>query len=434
MDIRGRLANGIEGVFAVDLAGRLIISGSFEQPSLLMSGLVANASHVMQGVVVGTGTLSVGRTSPIWARDADYVYHEFGSGELAWEGGRVTGAVGSRVVYDTDSGGTEYAVPPCLIIAPTAENLCFQSNAVTTSPWAYSGTAAAVQNISGLFGANTGWTITDNDAGTSAGVQQSLSISTDNAPYVFRFWVPKTTGAGFHPRAQMLFSGGSAVAEYLFYINTDTGAHNTPPLGTMDVYDDGGPFWQVLCRLTDTGSNNSLLVRFQSSSHTGNFVNNVLLEGSSGFCQGEVYKNATIDFVKYLPPLPTTTTSGSRVADTYTYNSVNLNSASGDVYVEANMTQDSNIVSSFLARASNLAYLTDGANNVSGPTIPLDSWQRIGAAWDDTALLMAVNVEGSWSSDQSFDGGMLSGVFDLARNAPGVIRLRNIQTYEVPDV
>lgn len=435
MDIRGRFSDGREGVFSVDRVGRLIVSGAVAQPTLLMSGLVADGSHVMQGVASGTGSLVVGRTSPVWVRDADWVYWEFGSGELAWEGGRVTGLVGSRVVYDTDSGGTEYADPPRLLIAPAAENLCFQSNSLGTAPWANSGTMAApAQNILGLFGANTGWTLEDQDAAVTAGRQQTLSITADSGYYVFRFWVPKTTSASYHPRAQMLMSGGTAVSEFLFYINTDTGAHNTPPTGTMDIYDDGGPFWQVLCRLDNNGTNTSLIVRFAPASHTGDFTNNPALQGSSGFCQGEVYKNMTIDFVKHLPPIPTTTTSGSRIADTYTYNSANLNSASGAIYVEVNPTQDSNIIAAFLARSSNLAYLTDGVNNVSGPTIVLDDWQRVGAAWDDTALLMAVNVEDSWSPDHVFDGGMLGGAFDLARNAPGVIRLRNIQTYEVPDV
>lgn len=432
MDIVGRYVDGREGAFAVDSAGRLIVSGSGLAASALMTGLVADASHIMQGILVGTGSITVGRTSPIWVKDADGVYWEFGSGELAWEGGRVTGSVGSRVVYDTNSGGQEYIDPPRLLIAPAAENLALQSNNLLTT-WTLGGTLGApVQNITGLFGANTGWWLTDNDAAAAAYVQQNITgLTADSGYYVFRFWVPKTTSAAEHPRAQMLLTGGTLVAEYLFYVNTDTGAHNTPSTGTMDVYDDGGDFWQVLCRLDNNSTNTTLQIRFAPSAHTGNFVINAGLTGSGGFCQAEVYKNLPIDFVKYLPPIVTTTATGARIADSYTINSANLDSASGAAYVEVKLPGDTNILAAFLARSSGNAYLTDGVNNVTGAAITADAWQRVGAAWDDTALLMSVNVESSWSSDQTFDGGILSGAFDLARGVPVVARMRNLQTFEV---
>lgn len=435
MDIRGRLAGGGEGVFAVDRTGRLIVSGASLPAEAVLTGLIADSNHEMKGVVTGTGTLTPGRTNSTWVKDADGVYWEFGSGELAWEGGRVTGPLGARVVYDTDSGGIEYVDPPRLVLAPAAENLLLQSNTLLTT-WQTGGSLGTpVQNIPGLFGANTGWTLTDNDAAAAAYRYQILNISADSGYYVFRFWVPKTTAATYHPRAVMYLQGGSPeIVEFFYMVNTDTGTHNAPSVGTMDIYDDGGDFWQVLCRLDDTGDNTTLNVRFCPASHTGNFVNNTALIGSSGFCQGEVYKNLPIDFVKYLPPIVTTTASYARIADTYTYNTANLNTASGAAYVDVMLVGDTNLLAAFLARSGGNAYLSDGQNNISGAVVETGVWRSIGSAWDDTATLMAVNVEGSWSPDQLFDGNILTGIFDLARGIPGVVRLRNLRTYEVPDV
>ena len=87
-------------------------------------GLVANTSHVMSGLVEGTGSLTIGRTSSILVKDQDTGYYgSLSSGVAGFENGRIS----SDLVYDTDTGDNEFVSVPYLTVTRGATNSCLQN-------------------------------------------------------------------------------------------------------------------------------------------------------------------------------------------------------------------------------------------------------------------------------------------------------------------
>ena len=120
-------ARGLSGPFFQNVGGRCVhSSGNYwgvggpgaDTLSLIGQFLVPDPdTDILTGVLVGEGALTVSRAATVDIPDADGTDQEFGTAEAAWGGGRVTGAVGSRVVYATDSEGVEYADIPWLAIS-----------------------------------------------------------------------------------------------------------------------------------------------------------------------------------------------------------------------------------------------------------------------------------------------------------------------------
>jgi len=84
----------------------------------------------------------------------------------------------------------------------SAQNICLQSNAFTTAPWAdFAGgaTGSATQNAVGVAGAaNTAWTLSDTDATKYYGKVQNITVSASTT-YTQSLFFAKTSGATSFP-------------------------------------------------------------------------------------------------------------------------------------------------------------------------------------------------------------------------------------------
>ncbi|MCA9368603.1 hypothetical protein KC887_10315, partial [Candidatus Kaiserbacteria bacterium] len=77
--------------------------------------------------------------------------------------------------------------------------------------------------------------------------------------------------------------------------------------------------------------------------------------------------------------------------------------------------------------------LNDGTNTVTAAWVTNTAYQ-LGIAWDAAAGTMAINVDGTWSSNATYDGTLLAGALDIFRSPAGVGLMRNLKRYSASNL
>lgn len=165
------------------------------------------STHLMTGVLNGSGSITASHTGAIYAIDKDGVYQKFPSDTPVWSGGRcvLTGAAGSDVaaVYGDNGSGTPLDPPPYLVTNRSYSNAQQYSNDLTNGAWTPTNMTVA-RDQTGLDGtSNTGCriTATANNA-TLLGHTNTIGSSTHNS----RWFLSRITGSG---TVELTIDGGA---------------------------------------------------------------------------------------------------------------------------------------------------------------------------------------------------------------------------------
>lgn len=189
----GDLFNGTDPLWLGNNAGAAALNGKLF--SVQIYNTIGGTTPVVdfnpqRDATTPTGTFTSSTTGEVWTiNGASSVIRS-----AYYHGSFVDGVK----CFPTDISGNP--IPSSTLLGYQAQgartNLCLQSNAFTTT-WGAAGTPAATQNAIGPDGATSAWTLTDNDAGVSEGVFQSITLTA--AAYTFSYFVKKTSGATSFP-------------------------------------------------------------------------------------------------------------------------------------------------------------------------------------------------------------------------------------------
>ncbi len=224
--------------------------------------------------------------------------------------------------YDTDRSGNPISTTgsyPLVGYVPweARTNLCLQSNAFGTAPWAdFAGgaTGSATQNAVGVTGAsNTAWTLSDTDATKYYGKTQSITVSAGTT-YTQSLFFAKTTGATTFPYFELGKLAGTLVTCGAI-VNTNTGtlAYPVSQPATAIVTSHNALFWRVEFSQPTGTTISAVLTVFPAASSTGT----TLSASATGSCivEGSQYELGAFA----TPYIPTTTVAVARNADLLTY-------------------------------------------------------------------------------------------------------------------
>jgi hypothetical protein len=380
------------------------------------------STDILTGVVTGTSPITVGKTESIWVQDADGIYREFDGGEFAWEGGRVTGAVGSRVVYATDSEGIEYADQPRLVIAPAATNLVQQNDAFATI-WSVVGTGSIAVTETGIDGAaNSALLVTCPEDVTAGYAQYSNADAITSSGTVSAVvWVKQKPTATALARIQLRLMGGTATNQSVDIDCTDGTLSNATGSVTASYSDaeiiDGETWYKVTVGVNNALSNTTVVVRLAPGANDAKIFDCPM-----------VYDQVSPEVARNLLPIFTGLAAGVRDADSYTIPTANFNDYQGSLYAEVWLNGDDNILNGFLSRDTGDLTLDDGTTQVTA-AIDTGKWYDVGLVWDAEVSKMDLLLDGTWIGEVAYDGSMLSGDLDLFRSAANGGRMRNLRIY-----
>lgn len=373
----------------------------------------------MDDVAIGVGGLTELRDGSLWVEDYQGVYQEFGIGEVARSGGRVTGAVGSRQVSWKDESGDPLPQLPRIVRLPEETNLYHSSF-----------------DINALYANSSGVTI---DYGTLLGMQCSvigydLSVS-DAAPAMINIQ-QDTVADGVHRTEVYSIRGepGSKILQFALTSTVSSTVNVDPSTGSyqiisglyldaIDVSPQGDAFIVKLTRTTTESFKSRLYIVDSLSSTRGQAI---AVAGSGSISVGQM--NCVIG-ADYYGPVKADGASSTRPACAMNFDTANHDDAVGTYYLEVDLTGDANVLDGFLSIVNNEAILHDGSVGYFHP-IP-DGLNKIGFVYSGSTWRL--NVNGDWADEAPYDGTMLSGALDLFRaaNIPGWAGL--IERYAVAD-
>ena len=212
-----------------------------------------------------------------------------------------------------------------LLIEEGRTNLCLQSNAFSTSPWANINSACAIsQNETGPDGiANSAWTFTDDSMDRAEGRYLEASL-TSGVVYSLSVFVKKTTGTpSTYPAIWLARSGTLGGCVINTTAGTATAITSFSPLTIMSTTAsvvDSGNFWRVTSLITPNVTGSWEISISPSGNGNGTGVFDVTATGSAVFwgAQLEAGSFAT----SYIP---TTTGSAVRSADVCSITGGNFN-------------------------------------------------------------------------------------------------------------
>jgi hypothetical protein len=202
-----------------------------------------------------------------------------------------------------------------LLIEEGRTNLCLQSNAFSTSPWANINSACAIsQNETGPDGiANSAWTFTDDSMDRAEGRYLEASL-TSGVVYSLSVFVKKTTGTpSTYPAIWLARSGTLGGCVINTTAGTATAITSFSPLTIMSTTAsvvDSGNFWRVTSLITPNVTGSWEISISPSGNGNGTGVLDVTATGSAVFWGAQVEAGSFP--TSYIP---TTTGSVARSAD-----------------------------------------------------------------------------------------------------------------------
>jgi hypothetical protein len=283
----------------------------------------------VEGVYIGTGDLTEARAASMYLPDADGLYAEFDGTEPGIDGGRVTGAVGSRVVYADTVGGDPLTEMPWFVGAPAATNLALNSN-LYTSWTAYSASSVGMDG-----GASTGTELIDDSAVAPIFTSKNTTISTDALDYVVRVFFRKQASTTTLVRYSIGPFGGTRAIGWLDVSTGDI----TVATGPTPIVNLVGLYYELVVVVT----NNVGAVTFQVSIYPAFATKPTTTQdnsatGTINIGNVEVYLGSSATPIIGSPPIFTTGASVSRDACALSFDDANHSDTSGAYYLEVNLS------------------------------------------------------------------------------------------------
>jgi hypothetical protein len=268
---------------------------------------------------------------------------------------RISEGVWSSVLND----GSAITLPITLLAEESRTNLLLQSNSLTTAPWGSAGGPAITQNVIGLDGATSAWTVTD-ASNSAVDIFQTGPSLTSATTYVATLRVKKTVGAQSSYPVFYVYLGTNYA---LVTIDTTNGIATawTAITGASILASSAtcvpatNTFWRVVLTFT-TAATGAHIVRFMPAGTT----NPTQSTGSvSTTAQGSaVVTNFQLGLgSKESSYIPTTTVAVTRPADVASFTGAGLNWYNSEQ-------------GTFVVRASGTAFRTPSAFGTFNITFP----------------------------------------------------------------
>ena len=424
--ITSRIASAIAGARVGGAANPLVWHAAYP-----------DSDGVMQAQLIGSGTPTFNVDAGLLLPDYQGVYVAISEDTPPWHGARWSGGV----AYGTDGSGDPLDPLPSLYGAPSYTNSLTYSSDLTNAAWVKSGTGTAALDAAGLTGApNTATTITDSDSGGETKFQNSLSPITANTnTHTVRFFLLKDSNTTRFPELGIYIN---TACRAFIHFNTQTGAITEVAsrcAGTFSYEANvlhgafgGAGGWEVLIQITNANYTSFV----PSIEPAGGSVAGTISSTVTGSCvvgNVEAHFNKTIAAVRGSSPIMTTSASVTASAITDVHDSGNWVDTSGGLYCEVTLQVAQNILSTFLDVSGSTFRLNDGTNTATAAWVTNTAYQ-LGIAWDASAGTMAINVDGTWSSNVTYDGTLLAGALDIFRSPAGVGLIRNIKRYKASNL
>ncbi|MCA9328030.1 hypothetical protein KDA14_05865, partial [Candidatus Saccharibacteria bacterium] len=381
-----------------------------------------DSDGVMQAQLIGSGTPTFNVDAGLLLPDYQGVYVAISEDTPPWHGARWSGGV----AYGTDGSGDPLDPLPSLYGAPSYTNSLTYSSDLTNAAWVKSGTGTAALDAAGLTGApNTATTITDSDSGGETKFQNSLSPITANTnTHTVRFFLLKDSNTTRFPELGIYIN---TACRAFIHFNTQTGAITEVAsrcAGTFSYEANvlhgafgGAGGWEVLIQITNANYTSFV----PSIEPAGGSVAGTISSTVTGSCvvgNVEAHFNKTIAQVRGSSPILTAASTVTTTAITDVHDSGNWVDTSGGLYCEVTLQVAQNILSTFLDVSGSTFRLNDGTNTATAAWVTNTAYQ-LGIAWDASAGTMAINVDGTWSSNATYDGTLLAGALDIFRSPAG---------------
>ena len=417
--ITSRIASAIAGARVGGAANPLVWHAAYP-----------DSDGVMQAQLIGSGTPTFNVDAGLLLPDYQGVYVAISEDTPPWHGARWSGGV----AYGTDGSGDPLDPLPSLYGAPAYTNSLTYSNDLTQ--WSQVGTSVSALDAVGLTGApNTATTVTDDNGAGYEYIQKNIAVSNNSDTHAIRVFILKDSDETRYPEIQVVLAGGTG-QQVRVQINTKTGAVvERGSIGTTAIEArDTGVFWELLASVANNSTGNTTASVYVWPAITTAFGSaEVAATGSCVIGNVELHLNKTIAAVRGSAPIVTAASTVTTTAITDVYNSANWVDTSGGLYCEVTLQVAQNILSTFLDVSGSTFRLNDGTNTATAAWVTNTAYQ-LGIAWDASAGTMAINVDGTWSSNATYDGTLLAGALDIFRSPAGVGLIRNIKRYKASNL
>jgi len=401
------------------------VGGGSASATLAFHAAAGDGSDVFQAQLVGTGTPTFTTPAGYLVPDGDSGYYEsLSSGDAPIYGARWD----SGTPYVDDSGGTPLAEAPSLMSQPALTNLLLSSNDLTNAAWNISGSVTRTFDQTGLTGAANDATLLTS-TGNGSQVGQTITLPTQNTSYVLVGRYKKTAQTA-QMTVQALNFGVSAT------YRVDTNGTTVTNISTQEV------------RCDVDGDYVTMYMRFNpGTGTTGNIFSKFAVSGTSGesfiVLNMELYEADTIAQVRRCAPIVTGASTVTVPIVDGDYDDANHSDTEGLYYFEFALASDSADLSGdigilSLNAGADLAYFdatnddfesTDGTNTATASqAITADTFYPVSIAYGGGKLRVRVN--GTWGTEQSYDGAFASGsALEIMRSIGSAGRIRNLRRY-----
>ena len=366
---------------------------------LVWHAATPDSDGVMRAQLIGSGTPSFTVDSGLLMKTSDGGYIAIAANTPPWHGARWV----DGVAYGTDGSGDPLDPLPSLYGAPAYTNSLAYSNQLDNAAWTKVIATVTANQAIGLAGAM------DADEVSFAGgyIYNTTNIAGAAGQVVTcRIFVKaKNTATKIKVRIDR---AGAAQGNQTDYDLNPTGYTEIIHTATLD----GGTGTPVL-RLDQpaTGAGDAVYYIANTETHAAR----------------------TAAQVRGSAPIITAASTVTTTAITDVHDSGNWVDTSGGLYCEVTLQVAQNILSTFLDVSGSTFRLNDGTNTVTAAWVTNTAYQ-LGIAWDAAAGTMAINVDGTWSSNATYDGTLLAGALDIFRSPAGVGLMRNLKRYSASDL
>ena len=292
---------------------------------------------------------------------------------------------------------------PWLVSHEDAENLVLHSNNLPNAAWLeWPNTTLSFDQV-GLGGLPNTATLIEKPADTAdlCGAYQDISVPVDTNTLTVVFYIKKDAVADRGVYCSVWNEGYAGKIERIVNINNGDsrpGAADFP--ADWDVEEVGD--WLIVRGQFDNQSwatvTPDIVVGYEYASATP--IQHPSIVGNI-----ELYHGKTIEEVKALPGPIFTEGAAVTAGVTPQYQPENHSDTQGPYIIEFEYEgQDTSVLGGFLSIVGGQLQLTDGTNFVELPITP--GYHKAGVAFGEDAGSMALNLDGAWSADETYDGSL----------------------------
>jgi len=406
-----------------------IFSGEVEK--LVFHALNPDGSDIMTGVLVGTGGATDVRSAIAWVKDYQNFYQQYAVNETMWQGGRVTGAVGSRVVFAND--GVSPVNPlPSVYAARRCINLLSDGDDFLAATWLTVRSPTRIQDVAGIRNtANSGWRAEDNSVNGVEYFYINTTVSADTSPYNMTLWLKKEVGITTYPALGLGF-GTAGANTYLVFVDTENGTlhpfSGSGISGSGAIVDDGNGYWKVILRASNVNELNVAVAIYPA--YTTDLVNiNGAAVGIVTFDCAMLTTAMSLGRTAECSPVFTSGGAFDQSRSDIGFDIANHSDSQGAYYAEVRGVSEDAVLNLFLDRSvAGTVVLDDSVNAVVGPD-PGDVEYKVGIAYGDGQ--MDLNVDNTWYGPQTYDGTLAhDAILDIFRANQGYGLMRNLRRYD----